>query len=137
MIKSYRDLRGYQMSYDLGKEVHQVTHQFPEHERYELGRQLRRAALSIPLNIAEGYGKKVSSADFKRFILMALGSCNEVQVIIEFAKDFDYIRLITFVMNSLISYGKNTSSWANNYQHFIRSGSKLSCLTSDFSPLVW
>ncbi len=74
MIKSYRDLRVYQQSYELGKGIHQVTQQFPTHEQYELGRQLRRAALSIPLNIAEGYGKKESSADFKRFLLIALGS---------------------------------------------------------------
>ncbi|WP_218921357.1 four helix bundle protein [Bacillus massilinigeriensis] len=91
MIKTYRDLRVYQISFNLGKEVHQVTHHFPEHERYELGRQLRRASTSIPLNLAEGYGKKQSTADFKRFILMALGSCNEVQVLLEFVRDFGYI----------------------------------------------
>ncbi|GAA0373296.1 four helix bundle protein [Bacillus horti] len=91
MIKSYRDLRVYQQSYNLGKDIHQVTHQFPKHEQYELGSQLRRAAISIPLNIAEGYGKKQSVADFKRFLLIALGSCNEVQVLLDYAKDFSYI----------------------------------------------
>ena len=65
MIKSYRDLRVYEQSYELGKIIHQVTQEFPKEEQYEMGSQLRRAALSIPLNIAEGFGKKHSVADFK------------------------------------------------------------------------
>lgn len=96
MIKSYRDLRVYQQSYELGKIIHQVTQQFPKHELHEIGSQLRRAAISIPLNIAEGYGKKISSADFKRFILIAIGSCNEVQVLLDYSKDFKYISEETY-----------------------------------------
>ena len=90
MIRSYRDLRVYQESYELGKVIHQLTHHFPKHERYELGNQLRRAALSIPLNIAEGYGKKQSVADFKRFLLMSIGSCNEMEVLLDYIRDFGY-----------------------------------------------
>ena len=60
-------------------------------KRYETSSQMRRAALSIPLNIAEGYGKKESIADFKRFLRIALGSCNEIQVLLEFCKDLEYI----------------------------------------------
>ena len=91
MIKSYRDLKVYQLGYKLGKIMHQMTKEFPKHEQYELGSQLRRAALSIPLNIAEGYGKKQSSAEFKRFLQIALGSCNEVEVLLDYVLDFGYI----------------------------------------------
>ena len=91
MIRSSRDLRVYTLAYELGKEVHQVTLTFPKIEQYELGSQLRRAALSIALHVAEGYGRKQSTADFKRFILMGIGSCNEVQVLLDYAKDFGYI----------------------------------------------
>jgi four helix bundle protein len=91
MIKSYEDLEVYQNSYSLGLRIHKITHNFPEHERYEVGRQLRKAAFSIPLNIAEGYGKKESKAEFKRFLRMSLGSCNEVQVLIDMSKDLQYI----------------------------------------------
>ena len=91
MIQSYRDLRVYRQSYELGKQMHRVSQTFPPEEKYELGSQLRRAAISIALNLAEGYGKKASSADFKRFILIAMGSCNEVQVLLEYAKDFGYM----------------------------------------------
>ena len=90
-IRSYKDLEVYQESYRLALEVHEVTQQFPDAERYELGRQLRRAAMSIPLNIAEGYGRKRSGADFKHFLGMSAGSCNEVQVILDFVNDLGYV----------------------------------------------
>ena len=91
MIKSYKDLEVYQSAYQLAINVHQVTQKYPDYERYEMGGQLRRAATSIPMNIAEGYGKKRSVNDFKRFLLMALGSCNEVQVLLDMSKDLKYI----------------------------------------------
>ena len=91
MIRSFRDLRVYQQAYVLGKEMHRVTQRFPKHERFELGSQLRRAAISIPLNIAEGFGRRRSSAEFKRFLLIALGSCNEVQVLLDYCFEFTYL----------------------------------------------
>ena len=92
MIKSYKDLEVYQSAYQLAITIHQSTQKYPDYERYELGGQLRRAATSIPMNIAEGYGKKRSDKDFKRFLLMALGSCNEVQVILDMSKYIDELR---------------------------------------------
>jgi len=53
--------------------------------------QIRRAALSIPLNIAEGYGKKQSAAEFKRYLNMSLGSVNEVEVLLDLSCDLKYI----------------------------------------------
>ena len=91
MIKSYKDLEVYRKSYQTALELHQMTLEFPRHELYELGSQMRRAATSIPLNIAEGYGRKNSSNEFKQFLRMALGSCNEVSVLIEMIKDLGYM----------------------------------------------
>ena len=68
-----------------------MTQSFPDHETYEIGSQIRRASISIPLNIAEGYGKKKSSKDFKRFLSMSLGSCNEMEVLLDLIKDLHYI----------------------------------------------
>jgi four helix bundle protein len=48
--------------------------------------------MSIPLNIAEGYGKKSSSKEFKRFLSMAMGSCNEILVILDMVRDLGYIK---------------------------------------------
>ena len=91
MIKHYKDLRVYQLSYSLALEVHKISLTFPDFERYELGAQLRRAALSIPANIAEGYGKRDAINDFKRFLKIALGSNNEAKMLLEFAKDLGYL----------------------------------------------
>ena len=90
-IRSYRDLRIYQHSYKAALEIHQFTLKFPAFERGELGSQLRRASKSVPINIAEGYGRKRSAEDFKRFLVMALGSCDEVSVLLDFAHDLEYL----------------------------------------------
>jgi len=90
-ISSYKDLIVYRDGYALALELHKMSSGFPDSERYELGRQLRRAAMSIALNIAEGYGRKRSGADFKHFLGMSAGSCNEVQVTLDFVHDLDYI----------------------------------------------
>ena len=68
-----------------------MTQTFPKQEQYELSSQLRRAAVSIPANIAEGYGRKASAAEFKHFVRIALGSCNEVAVYLDLIKDLEYI----------------------------------------------
>ncbi len=91
MIKGFKDLIIYQKSYELSIKVHTFTQKYPEYERYEIGSQIRRAAMSVPLNIAEGYGKKNSEADFKRFLRMAVGSCNELEVLMDMSKDLGYI----------------------------------------------
>ena len=91
MIRSYRDLEVYQKSYRLALRVHRLTLTFPKYETTELGSQLRRAALSIPINIGEGYGRKGSVTDFKRFLTIALSSCDEVRIELDLAKDLGYI----------------------------------------------
>ena len=90
-IRSYQDLEVYKKSYQLALEVHQVSLSFPEFERYETGRQLRDASKSITVNIAEGYGRRSSVLDFKRFLVMAHSSCDEVKVWLQFCKDLGYI----------------------------------------------
>ena len=88
---SYKNLEVYQRSYKLALELHQCTQTFPAYEKYELGSQIRKAAVSIALNIAEGYGRKDSTAEFKHFLRNALGSCNETRVLLDMAKDLGYI----------------------------------------------
>ena len=91
MIKGYHDLEVYQKGYRLALDVHRMSKSFPNHEMYEIGSQLRRAAISIPLNIAEGYGRKKYKDDFKRFLINALGSCNEVSVLVDMIREIGYI----------------------------------------------
>ncbi len=91
MLQSYRDLDFYVDSYELALKVHKMTLRFPRFEGTELGSQLRRSTKSIPANIAEGWGRRVSAADFKRFLVCALGSCDETRVHLDFARDLGYI----------------------------------------------
>ena len=68
-----------------------MTEGFPKEERYSITDQMKRASLSVTLNIAEGYAKRESQAEFKRFLMMSVGSANEMSVLIDFAKDLGYI----------------------------------------------
>ena len=90
MIKSYTDMEIYKRSYKIALEIHEKTKSFPETERYDLTSQIRRCSKSIPSNIAEGYGRQ-SKEEFKRFLRISLGSCNEIQVHLSFCKDLEYI----------------------------------------------
>ena len=90
VIQSYHDLDVYKRSYHLALDIHRLSFTLPKLERYELSSQLRRAAVSIPLNIAEGYGRR-TPAEFKHFPRNSLGSCNEVQVLLDMLSDLSYI----------------------------------------------
>ena len=91
MINNFRDLQVYQKAYEVSLEIHKLSLRFPQYERDELGSQIRRASKSVAMNIAEGFGRNDSLADFKRFIVMALGSCDEVRVQLDYCKDLGYI----------------------------------------------
>ena len=87
----YKTLEVYQRAYKMSLEIHRVTQNFPNYERHELGSQIRRSAVSVVLNIAEGYGRRDSKAEFQHFLRTALGSCNETLVLIEMSKDLKYL----------------------------------------------
>ena len=90
-MSGYRNLKVYERSYKAAKAAYEMTTRFPEEERYGMTSQIRRAALSIPLNIAEGYAKKESQTELKRFLMMAIGSANEMLVLTDFSYDIGYI----------------------------------------------
>ena len=90
MIKSYRDLEIYQEGYEQLLEIYKITREYPKEEEYVMTTQIRRAALSIVLNIAEGYGRQ-SKEDFKRFLKISYGSINEVETLLKLGKDMGYI----------------------------------------------
>jgi four helix bundle protein len=89
-MRDYKKFEVWQKSYKLGFTIYEVTKQFPREELYGLTSQVRRACISIPLNIAEG-SRRSTDKDFKSFLHIAYGSCAELEVQIMYAKDFGYI----------------------------------------------
>lgn len=85
----YRNLKVWQKSMTAVEEVYRSMREFPKDEMYALANQLRRAAVSIPSNIAEGYDK--GGKDYPRHLKIARGSCGEVETQIEIAVRLEYI----------------------------------------------
>ena len=116
-VGSFRDLDVYQEGYRLAITVHKLTKTFPDQERYEIGSQLRKAAVSIPANIAEGYGR--SEAEFKRFLWIALGSSNEVMVYLDMVNDLGYAQGGADLRDSYDILGKRLYRLIQNWKsHF-------------------
>lgn len=88
--KNYRELIVWQDAIKIAKTVYQLTGKFPKQEIYALADQLRRAAVSVPSNIAEGQARK-SPGDFRRFLHIALGSLAEVDTQLILAQEFGYL----------------------------------------------
>lgn len=88
-IQSYKQLIVWQKSKKLAIEVYQATKLFPPTETYGLVTQMRRAAVSIPSNIAEGH-KRSSRKDFRQFLFIAAGSCAELETQTEIATELGY-----------------------------------------------
>lgn len=90
MSSSFRDLRVWQEAMRFTVDVYRATAQFPRHESYGLTQQVRRAAVSIASNIAEGKGHR-SDREFVNFLLHARGSLLEVQTQMMIAEELQYI----------------------------------------------
>lgn len=77
-IANYRDLKVWQKAMDLVEKVYQLTNDMPESEKFGLTSQIRRASVSIPSNIAEGYGR-ANRGDYRRHLMIANGSLKELE----------------------------------------------------------
>ncbi len=89
-IASFKDLRVWQKAMKLVKEIYLLSSNFPKEEQYGLTSQIRRSAISIPSNIAEGF-KRQFNKEQKHFFNIAIGSCAELETQLLIAKDLSYI----------------------------------------------
>src|SRR5919106_870790 len=88
--KTYRDLIVWKVSMELVAETYRIARRLPAFEQYGLTSQLRRAAVSLPTNIAEGFGRG-SRPEFRRFLSIAEGSLRELQTLIELIILLEYL----------------------------------------------
>ena len=90
MLKSFKDLKVWRKSYELCLKLYEFTSTFPNEDRFGLASQIRRAVVSIPSNIAEGYGIK-TTADYIRMLYIAYGSICELETQILLSGDLGLI----------------------------------------------
>jgi len=91
-ILSYRDLEVWENGVKLAKDIYRLTEAFPNHELYALTSQLRRASVSVPSNIAEGFVRN-STKEFIYFLFISLGSLAEIETQIEIAIELNYTNI--------------------------------------------
>jgi four helix bundle protein len=90
MLKNYKELKVWQKSYQLCLEIYKITAKFPKDEKFGLTSQIRRAVVSVPSNVAEGYGRK-TTADYIKSLYIAYGSNCELETQIMLSGDLGYI----------------------------------------------
>jgi four helix bundle protein len=98
IIKTFRDLIVWQKSMGLVTAVYKLTKALPDDELYGLSNQMRRCAVSIPSNIAEGYGRN-STPEYLRFVRFSIGSLFELQTQLEISHNLNFID--THIFNNL------------------------------------
>ena len=91
-VRGVEELEVFQRAYRMSLEVHRLSLELPRIEQFALADQLRRASKSICANLAEGFGRQpVSKPEFRRFVMMALGSADEMQVWTLYCRDLGYL----------------------------------------------
>ena len=112
---SFKDLIVWQKSYRLVLEIYKVTKDFPKPEIYGLVQQMRRSAVSIPSNIAEGYGRK-TTLDYIRMLYISYGSVCELETQVLLAGDLNFIK-----QNDLDKVGKDIAEIERMLKALIKS----------------
>ncbi len=96
-VATFEDLEVFKRAYRLSLEVHRRSLELPAVEQRALADQIRRASKSICANLAEGFGRQgVSTAEFKRFVMMAMGSADEMRLWCRYCLDLGYIDAATW-----------------------------------------
>ncbi|MDJ0875801.1 MAG: four helix bundle protein, partial [Desulfobacterales bacterium] len=93
MLKTYKDLNVWKKAYALCLKIYGISKNFPVEERYGLTSQIKRSAVSIPSNIAEGYGRK-TTADYIRMLYISYGSICELETQVLLAGDLGFIERV-------------------------------------------
>lgn len=90
-IKNFKDLKIWQKGIELAKEIYQITQSFPSAEKYGIVSQMRRAVVSIPSNIAEGFMRR-HNKEYKQFLYITLGSLAELETQVILSDQLSFLR---------------------------------------------
>lgn len=102
-VESYKDLIVWQKAMDLVVLIYKVTNNFPQSEIYGLVSQMRRSAVSIPSNIAEGKVRGTKK-DYRNFLLISFGSGSELETQLEISRRLNYIDEMNFIeINNILT----------------------------------
>jgi len=110
---SYRNLVVWQKSMELVKEIYKITMAFPDEEKFGLTSQIKRAAVSVQSNIAEGKGKGINK-DFVYFLYITLGSLYELQTQLELAYELEFVKNIDAIDTLSIEIEKMINALINS-----------------------
>ena len=125
MAQNYKDLLVWKKSMELVANIYRLSQGFPKEETYGLTSQMRRSAVSIPSNIAEGKGRR-TAAEFQQFLVQSRGSLYELETQLQIAGDLGYVKIsmveemkiktteIAKMLNALIEAVKRQKAVANN-----------------------
>ena len=89
-IRNFRDLNIWKLGMEIVEDIYKLTKEFPKEELYGLSAQMRRCAVSIPSNVAEGFTRK-HNKEYKQFLYIALGSCAELETQIEITTKLSFL----------------------------------------------
>jgi four helix bundle protein len=105
--RSHRELKVWQISLDLTETLYRITASWPKHEQYGLVSQVRRAAVSVPANIAEGAGRR-TPGEFMHFVGIARGSLAELETLLIVARRLDYLDEPAYraILDDLLELGR-------------------------------
>ena len=94
-MNSFRELKVWQKAMNLVTNIYTITTNFPQNEQFGITSQIRRSSVSIPSNIAEGFGRNTKN-EFVRFLRISIGSLFELQTQLEISKNFNFITFEKF-----------------------------------------
>jgi four helix bundle protein len=117
-IKSYKDLLIWQKGIEIVADLYQLVESFPKEELYALTSQLKRAAVSVPSNIAEGYGRN-STQSYIHFVSISRGSLFELETQLLVAQKLKFIKnetLFSNIMNQITEETKMINSFINKLE---------------------
>ena len=119
-IKSYKDLNIWKRSIGVVEDIYKITKNFPNEEIYGLTSQLRRSAVSIPSNIAEGFAR-FSNKEYKQFLFISLGSCAELstQIIIALRLGYFENKEADKLLNEIDEISKMTMSLIKKTRYYL------------------